>query len=135
MTADASGAGDAQGNGELTMARHTDMPAPEADVIVATILHWYDDLIGHVMTGEAARAIIRADIVRRLHGGTLAIDWVIEAAEGGHADADEALRKLVDEAINQDRFQALPVQLRNYSRQPSGGRPRPTRAARTSSMF
>jgi hypothetical protein len=96
------------------MARRTSMPTPAADAITATILHWYDDLIGRVMTSESSRAIVRQDICNRLQAGTLDTAWVIEAAEGGHQDADLALRAFAATFIDQGRERELLAQVRAY---------------------
>jgi len=96
------------------MARRTNMPTVAADAITATILHWYDDLIGHVMTAEASRAIVRQDIIERLTRGTLDTAWVIQAAEGGHQDADLALRAYAATFIDQGRESELLAQVRAY---------------------
>jgi hypothetical protein len=96
------------------MARQTNMPTVAADAITATILHWYDDLIGRVMTAEASRAIVRHDIYNRLQAGTLDTAWVIQAAEGGHHDADLALRAYAATFIDQGRESELLAQVRAF---------------------
>jgi hypothetical protein len=96
------------------MARRSNMPTVAADAITATILHWYDDLIGRVMTAEASRAIVREDICKRLQAGTLDTAWVIQAAESGHQDADLALRAYAATFIDQGRESELLAQVRAY---------------------
>jgi hypothetical protein len=96
------------------MARRTEVLATVEAEIVGTISHWHD-LIGGLMTAEAARAIIRNDICNRLTAGTLDIAWVIEAAERGHQDADLALRAYAATFADQGRWNELPVQVQGYS--------------------
>jgi hypothetical protein len=97
------------------MARRTNMPTVAADAITATILHWYDDLIGRVMTAEASRALVRRDLVERLTRGTLDIAWVIEAANAGHRDAELALRAYAATFVDQGRLHELPRQIQGYA--------------------
>jgi hypothetical protein len=96
------------------MARRSNMPVAAASEIERTIMHWYDDLIGHVMTAEASRALVRQDICNRLQAGTLETAWVIQAAEGGHQDADLALRVYAATFIDQGRESELLAQVRAY---------------------
>jgi hypothetical protein len=96
------------------MARRSTMPTAAADAITATILHWYNDLIGRVMTSEASRTIVRQNLFDRLQAGTLDVAWVIQAAEAGHQDADLALRQYAATFIDHGREAELLVQVRAY---------------------
>jgi hypothetical protein len=79
--------------------------------MVATVVHWID-LVGQIMTSEAGRLILRRDIHERLRAGTIPTMEVIAAAEGGHQDADIALRRLGVEML--DRGEMPDAALRNY---------------------
>jgi hypothetical protein len=96
------------------MARRTNVPAVFETEVTNTIGHWYDDLIGQVMTSEAGRAIVRKDICARLQAGTLETDWVIEAAKAGHQDADLAVRAYASTFADQGRWEELPRQIQGY---------------------
>jgi hypothetical protein len=96
------------------MARRTKVPAVFETEVINTIGHWYDDLIGHVMTTEVSRQIIRKDICNRLQAGTLDCAWVIEAASAGHQDADLAIRAYAATFADQGRWEELPRQIQGY---------------------
>jgi hypothetical protein len=98
---------------ETELSATPDLPATviEAEA-VDTIAHWVD-LVGEWLTTEASRRVLRHNIRDRLlrqeAGQTM---QVIDMAEGGHQDADLALRELAAEYIS--RHQELPTELANF---------------------
>ena len=86
--------------------------------IIATLERWFPR-IADKLTAEFAHEFTRDDIVRQLERGAdaaLSIDYIIGMAEAGHPVADHALRDWIAAAIDVDRFNDLPVQVRNYAR-------------------
>jgi hypothetical protein len=98
----------------MMMARRTNVPTVFETEVINGIGHWYDYNIGHVMTAEVGRAIIRKDICDRLQAATIDVAWVIEAANAGHQDADLALRAYASTFADQGRWNDLPRQIQGY---------------------
>jgi hypothetical protein len=98
--------------GEPPMAK---LPAALTNTILAEIDRWWMRA-GALTTSEAGRAYIEADIIRKLQAATLPFDFAIQMAEAGHEPAQLALRKFIDAAMEVDRFNDLPLSVRNYAR-------------------
>jgi hypothetical protein len=98
----------------MMMARKTNVPALIEAEIVSTIVHWCD-LVGDLMTSEAARRITEHNILQRLQAGTLATTTVIAMAEAGHQGADIALRTYAATFIDAGREPELSAQVRAYA--------------------
>ena len=93
------------------MPRVTNVPAPVEAEIIDGIAHWCE-LVGPVMTSEAARRIIEQNICERLQAGTIATATVIEMAMAGHEGADLALRAYA--ATLMDERRELSAQVHAY---------------------
>jgi hypothetical protein len=93
--------------------------AEEAEII-ATLEQWYARLADK-STSEAAHMCFRDDMVRQLERGergenaSLPISYIVAMADAKHPPADHALRIHIHAAIDADRFNDLPVQIRAYA--------------------
>jgi hypothetical protein len=86
---------------EHTMARETDLstlPVP-ADEITDDLVRAHGK-IAAAMTSEAGRQVIRLDLYHRLLNGTFDTAVVIAMAQGGNAEADQALRMYAAQLID-----------------------------------
>jgi hypothetical protein len=116
---------DANGEGKRVPRPSTatpDLPATFAEAeeaeIIATLERWYRR-IADKLTAEFAHEKTRDDIVRQLErgeGASLPLDYIVAMAEADHPVADHALRTCIRAAIDADRFNDLPLQVRNYAR-------------------
>ena len=91
--------------------------------IEACILVWvpeYEALI----TAEESHRLFAADFLRRLQtgGGTLSRDSIIALAKNGHPPAAAALEAFIDQAMDENQFDKLPVSVRAYAREVWGHR-------------
>ena len=92
----------------------------EESEIIATLEQWYARLADK-MTSEAAHMCFRDDMVRQLErdergeNASLPISYIVAMADAEHPPADHALRIFIHAAIDADRFNDLPVQVRAYA--------------------
>ena len=93
-------------------------PALALELFIKTnILAWRSEY-ERLTTPEASLEAFRIDFLRRLHAGDVppGTAAIVELAENGHPAADAALRDFIEQAMDADRFQQLPVCVRNYAR-------------------
>jgi hypothetical protein len=91
--------------------------AEESEIIATLDEQWYPRL-AEKMTSEAAHEAVRDDMLRQLErgeGASLPVAYIIAMADANHPPADHALRIHIHAAIDADRFNALPVQIRAYA--------------------
>jgi hypothetical protein len=96
----------------------TKIPANVLDVQVATIDRWWV-LAGELTTAEGARAMLRADLSRKLHAGelsTVPLAYIIAMADRGHEPAQRALAEFIGTHIDQKRFNELTPGLQDYAK-------------------
>ena len=90
--------------------------AEEAEII-ATLEQWYPR-IADWLTSEFSHEVVRNDMLRQLErgeGASLPLAYIIAMADAEHPPADDALRSYIHAAIDADRFNDLPVQIRAYA--------------------
>jgi hypothetical protein len=100
----------------LTSLPATFAEAEEAEII-ATLDQWCARLTNK-LNSEAAHERVRDDIVRQLEqgeGAALPLSYIVAMADAEHPPADHALRLYIHAAIDADRFNDLPVQVRAYA--------------------
>jgi hypothetical protein len=110
-----------KGKREPRVPMTTRLPATFAEAeeagIIDVIDGWYVRIADR-LTSEAGQAAVRDDIYRQLErgaGASLPLDEIIDMANAGHPPADHALRTFIRAAIDADRFNDLPVRVRNYA--------------------
>jgi hypothetical protein len=89
----------------------------EETEIIAAVDHWYG-LIAAVLGSDAGQLAVQGDLYRQLLAGTAAsldVAYIVAMADAGHPPADHALRAYIHEAIDGDRFDELPTQVRAYA--------------------
>jgi hypothetical protein len=89
----------------------------EEAAIIDTVDKWYPK-VEDKLTSEAGHRFVEEDIYRQLErgaGAALPLDEIIDMANAGHPPADHAVRTFIRAAIDADRFNELPVRLRNYA--------------------
>lgn len=94
--------------------------------IIAALQQWYSRIADR-LNSEAAHELMRDEMVRQLAGSigfqpnaasvpiASIIAMIVDAADAGHPPADHALRLHIHAAIDADRFNDLPVQIRAYA--------------------
>jgi hypothetical protein len=90
----------------------------EEAIIIDTGDKWFIR-IADKLTSDASHAAVRDDIYRQLGLGAdaaLPLDDIVDMARANHPPADEALRAWIRAAIDTDRFNDLPQQVRDYAR-------------------
>ena len=63
---------------------------------------------------EASHATIRDELLRQLGRGdeaSLPAEYIVAMADAGHPPADHALRIYIDDAIDADAFNAMPLRI------------------------
>jgi hypothetical protein len=89
----------------------------EEQEIIATIEQWYLRLADR-LNSEAGHESIRDDMLRQLERGqdaSLPVTYIVAMADAEHPPADHALRIYIHAAIDADRFNNLPLQVRAYA--------------------
>jgi len=100
--------------------------AEEAEIITA-LERWFIH-IADKLNSEAAHEMIRDNMLGQLERGedaSLPVTYIVAMAEAEHASADHALRIHIHAAIDADRFNDLPLQIRNYAMRALRGPPLP----------
>jgi len=85
--------------------------------IITTLEQWYPR-IADKLNSEAGHEAVRDDMVRQLErgeGASLPVAYIVAMADAKHPPADHALRIYIHAAIDTDRFNDLPVQIRAYA--------------------
>jgi hypothetical protein len=88
------------------------------DVAITEAVENLYGLIAAVLSSEAGQLAVQGDIYRQLKAGDMAklpLDYIVAMADGGHPPADHALRAVIHEYIDADRFADLPVQVRAFA--------------------
>ena len=101
----------------LTTGLPTTFAEAEEREIIATLEQWYPR-IADKLNSEAGHEAVRDDMVRQLergNGASLPVAYIVAMADAEHPPADHALRIYIHGAIDADRFNALPVQVRAYA--------------------
>jgi hypothetical protein len=99
----------------------TDLPATfvaaEDRIIKDAVLKWAPAL-EPLLSSEACHRFLKADFLRRLEAGagTLDAGIICDIARNRHPPADDALRDFIELRIQADRFQELPLSVREYAR-------------------
>jgi hypothetical protein len=96
----------------------THLPAAFIDEKIPKLDRWWV-LAGELTTSEAARAWMQALLSRYLHSGelsTVPLAYIIAMAEKRHVPAQNALREYIAGFIDQDRFNELPLGLREFNK-------------------
>lgn len=101
----------------------TNLPATFAEAEEAEILDTLDQWCGRLtdkLNSEAGHEVVRDDMVRQLDrdvndAASLPTAYIVAMADAGHPPADHALRIFIHNAIDLDRFNNLPVQVRAYA--------------------
>src|SRR5215831_857720 len=93
------------------------LPANFIDSAVAILdRNWV--LAGALTTSEGARAMIQADLSRKLHAGelsTVPLAYIITMADHGHEPAQRALAEYIGTYIDQKQFNELTPGLQDYA--------------------
>jgi hypothetical protein len=100
----------------LTRLPATFAEAEEAGII-ATIERWYPRFADK-LNSEAGHELVQDDMVRQLErgeGASLPVAYIVAMADAQHPPADHALRIFIHAAIDADRFNDLPLQVRAYA--------------------
>jgi hypothetical protein len=99
----------------------TSMPATFAEAeeaeIIATLEQWYPR-IADKLTSEFAHETMRDNMLRQLERGaaaSLPVAYIVAMADAQHPPADHALRIYIHAAVDADRFNDLPLQVRAYA--------------------
>ena len=90
--------------------------AEEAEII-DTLEQWHVRLADR-LNSEAGHEAVRDDMLRQLERGedaSLPVAYIVAMADAQHPPADHALRIYIHAAIDADRFNDLPVQVRAYA--------------------
>ena len=99
----------------------TGLPASFAEAeeaeIIDTLEQWHVRLADR-LNSEAGHEVVRDDMLRQLERGedaSLPVAYIVAMADAQHPPADHALRIYIHAAIDADRFNDLPVQVRAYA--------------------
>ena len=97
----------------------------EEALIERAILAWaqfYEEAI----SADASHEVFKAEFLRRLQAGKGSLDpaKIVELAENGHPSAAKALTDFIELAMDADKFQELPMSVRDYGRKVMSGRAR-----------
>jgi hypothetical protein len=90
--------------------------AEEAEII-ATLERWFPRIADN-LTSEFGHETMRDDILRQLEqgaGASLPVAYIVAMADANHPAADHALRAYIHAAIDADRFNDMPLQVRAYA--------------------
>ena len=92
--------------------------AAEEANISAAIAEWCASRHPEGFDSEASYLVLETTFFRllRTNYGVLDAAVIVDMALRGHPPADRALRRLIAMAIETDRFQTLPLSVRDYSR-------------------
>jgi hypothetical protein len=96
----------------------TKLPAAFTETTIAVLDRWWTNA-GVLTTSEGARAVMQGNLSQHLHAGTMAtvpLAHIVMMADAGIEQAQRALGEYIASAIDRDRFQELPVGLRDYSK-------------------
>jgi hypothetical protein len=96
----------------------TKLPTNLTDSAVGIIDRWWVRA-GELTTAEGARAVMQADLSRKLHAGelrTVPLAYIIAMADGGHEPAQRALAEYIGTHIDQKRFNDLTPGLQDYAK-------------------
>jgi hypothetical protein len=91
----------------------------EEQIIVAAIARWRAER-EPLLSSEASNQHFENVFLRHLRaGGTgcFSAAYIVEIARNGHPPADRAVRTFIQEHMEKDQFQALPVSVREFARE------------------
>jgi hypothetical protein len=108
----------------------TAMPATFAEVDIQVTVSDWRGRIDQRITSAASHRFIEADLLRQLElheQGCPALEPsdIVAMADGGHPPADHALLGFIKRRMDADRFQQMPVSVRDFARRSIGRAPLP----------
>ena len=91
----------------------------EEALIVEAVRHWRA-VREPLLSSEASNRHFENMFLRHLRAGDAAsfpAAYIVEIARHGHPPADRAVRTFIQEHMEKDQFQTLPVSVREYARE------------------